>query len=214
MLKDWRFVVAIIATGLVSPALADDELGKQLINDFVNDVVTLQGSFVQSQTDAEDEILEQTSGTLEIERPGKFRWSYRDPYEQLLIADGLNIWSYDLDLEQVTVKPQAEALTNTPALLLGGSADALEQFDYRGATVETETVWVRLEPKNKDSGFVRLEMGFTDGLLRKMIFFDHLEQTTYVGLNDVKVNEPIEAARFEFAAPKDVDVVGVPAVAP
>ena len=57
-------------------------------------------------------------------------------------------------------------------------------------------------------------MGFTDGLLQKMIFFDHLEQTTYVALNDVKVNEPIDASRFEFEAPEDVDVVGVPAVAP
>ena len=130
------------------------------------------------------------------------------------IADGLNIWSYDLDLEQVTVKPQVEALANTPAMLLGGSEDALSQFDFGGTTVESETVWVRLEPKDKSSGFERLEMGFTDGKLRKMIFFDHLEQTTYVALNDVKVNEPIDAARFRFDIPENVDVVGAPAVAP
>lgn len=214
MLKDWRLLVAIVAAGFASPATADDELGKRLIKDFVNDVVTLEGSFEQSLTDAEHEVLEITSGTLEIERPGRFRWSYVEPYEQWLIAEGLNIWSYDLDLEQVTVKPQVEALANTPAMLLGGSADALAQFDYGGTTVETETVWVRLEPKDKSSGFERLEMGFTNGQLRKMIFFDHLDQTTYVALNDVKVNEPIEAKRFEFEVPEDVDVVGVPAVSP
>lgn len=214
MLKDWQVIVAFAALGFVNSASADDELGKQLINDFVNNVVTLEGSFEQSLTDADDEIVERTRGTLEVERPGRFRWSYSEPYEQWLIADGLNIWSYDLDLEQVTVKPQAEALANTPALLLGGSADALEQFNYGGATVESETVWVRLEPKDTDSGFLRLEMGFMEGQLRRMVFFDHLEQTTYVALNDVKVNEPIDAARFEFAVPEDVDVVGVPAVAP
>lgn len=214
MLKDWHLLITVVAAGLASPALADDELGKQLIEEFVNNVVTLEGSFVQSQTGAADEVLEQSSGTLEIERPGKFRWTYVEPYEQLLIADGLNIWSYDIDLEQVTVKPQAEALANTPALLLGGAADALSQFEYGGTTVETETVWVRLVPLDKDSGFVRLEMGFINGQLQKMIFFDHLEQTTFVALHDIKVNKPIDASRFEFDAPEDVDVVGVPAAAP
>ena len=214
MLKDWHLIVAILLAGFAHSALADDELGKRLINEFVNDIVTLEGSFVQSQTDADDEVLEQTIGTFEVERPGRFRWATTEPYANLTLADGMNIWNYDEDLAHVMVKPQAEALTNTPALLLGGSADALEQFEYGGTTVESETVWVRLEPRDKDSGFVRLEMGFTDGQLQKMIFFDHLEQTTYVALSDVKVNEPIDAARFEFEAPQDVDVVGAPAVAP
>jgi outer membrane lipoprotein carrier protein len=123
----------------------------------------------------------------------------------------VNIWSYDLDLEQVTVKPQAEALANTPALLLGGAEDALEQFEFGGTTIETVTTWVRLEPKNKDSGFNRVELGFIDGELRRMAFFDNLEQTTLVALHDVTVNEPIESARFEFVVPDGVDLVGTPA---
>jgi outer membrane lipoprotein carrier protein len=127
------------------------------------------------------------------------------------VADGVNIWSYDLDLEQVTVKPQAEALANTPALLLGGSEKALEQFDFGGTTVEEVTTWVRLEPKDKASGFKRVELGFIDNELRRMVFFDNLEQTTLVALYDVIVNEPIAADRFEFQVPDGVDLVGTPA---
>lgn len=213
MLKEWQVIIVLAVLAIASTASADDERGKRLIMDFVNNVITLEGSFQQSLTDADGVVLERTSGTLEIARPGQFRWSYVEPYEQWLIADGLNIWSYDLDLEQVTVKPQVEALANTPAMLLGGSAEALEQFSYGGTTVETETTWVRLEPKDQHSGFVGVEMGFVDGELRRMIFFDHLEQTTYVALENVKVNEPINATRFEFEVPDDVDVVGVPATA-
>ena len=105
-----------------------DEVGERLVNDFVANVITLEGRFEQSLIDAEGIVVERSSGTLEIERPGRFRWSYSEPYEQWLVADGLNIWSYDVDLAQVTVKPQAKALANTPALLLGGSEDALSSM--------------------------------------------------------------------------------------
>ena len=201
----------LAATGARAQSSVDD-LGEKLVNDFLTDVITLDGRFEQSLIDAEGTIVERTSGTLEIERPTRFRWSYNEPYEQWLVADGLNIWSYDLDLEQVTVKPQAEALANTPALLLGGSENALEQFDFGGTTIEEITTWVRLEPKDKNSGFNRVELGFIDAELRRMVFFDNLEQTTLVSLYDVKLNEPIDAERFEFVVPEDVDLVGTPAV--
>lgn len=195
-------------------ALAADEPvddGKVLVDAFITDVVTLSGDFEQSLIDAQGQILEVTSGTLEIQRPGQFRWAYSEPYEQWLVADGLNIWSYDIDLEQVTVKPQAEALANTPALLLGGSDAALDQFEYEGSVTEDGVTWVRLVPINTDSGFKRVELAFADERLYQMVFFDNLEQTTFVSLDNVAVNEPIDAGRFEFVVPDDVDVVGQPA---
>lgn len=201
--------VALLAAQGIS---ADTEVdkGQQLVDAFVTDVVTLSGRFEQSLIDAEGQVLEVTKGTLEIQRPGQFRWAYTEPYEQWLIADGLNIWSYDLDLEQVTVKPQADALANTPALLLGGSGAAMEQFEYKGSIVEDGLTWVKLVPLNTESGFKRVELAFDDRQLSRMVFFDNLEQTTFVALHDVAVNEPIDAARFEFAIPDEVDVVGSP----
>jgi outer membrane lipoprotein carrier protein len=201
-----------LGTGVANAQSTIDDLGKKLVNDFVNNVITLESRFEQSLIDAEGSIVETTSGTLEIERPTRFRWSYTEPYEQWLVADGINIWSYDLDLEQVTVKPQAEALASTPALLLGGSEDALAQFEFGGTTIEEITTWVRLDPKDKNSGFNRVELGFIDNELRRMVFFDNLEQTTLVALYDVTVNEPIDASRFDFVVPDDVDLVGTPAV--
>ena len=97
--------------------------------------------------------------------------------------------------------------------LLGGSDQALEQFDYGGTTVENITTWVRLEPKDKSSGFNRVELGFIDEQLRRMIFFDNLEQTTLIALDQVRINEPIDNARFHFVVPPGVDLVGTPVVA-
>ena len=187
--------------------------GEALVNAFVTDVVTFSGDFEQSLIDPDGRLLETTTGTLEIQRPGRFRWEYVEPYEQWLIADGTNIWSYDIDLEQVTVKPQADALANTPALLLGGSGEAMDQFEYDGSFVESGLTWVRLLPVDTDSGFRRVELAFYKRQLSRMVFFDNLEQTTVVMLKDVVVNEPIDAGRFEFIVPDDVDVVGKPIAA-
>lgn len=207
-------VLLLLASGFAAPLFAaEEDAGRQLVDDFVADVTTLQGEFEQALIDADGQLLDKSSGTLEILRPGRFRWAYIDPYEQWLIADGLNIWSYDVDLEQVTVKPQAEALENTPALLLGGSGNALQQFEYRGSYVEAGTHWVTLQPVDTDSGFRRIELGFMDGQLHRMVFFDNLEQRTLVSLHGVRVNEPIADERFEFEVPDDVDLVGTPAVA-
>jgi outer membrane lipoprotein carrier protein len=206
-------IVGVLLAGqaLAADASADD--GRVLVDAFVTDVVTFSGDFEQSLIDAQGQILEVSSGTLEIQRPGQFRWAYSEPYEQWLIADGLNIWSYDVDLEQVTVKPQAEALANTPALLLGGSDAALDQFKYEGSVTEDGVTWVKLVPINTDSGFKRVELAFAEQRLHQMVFFDNLEQTTFVSLDNVAVNEPIDAGQFEFVVPEDVDVVGQPASA-
>ena len=208
-----RLISLLLILGIGQQALAEssaDPGGEKLVNDFLNDVITMQGRFEQSLIDAEGELVEVSTGTLEIERPTRFRWTYSDPYEQWLVADGLNIWSYDVDLAQVTVKPQAKALSNTPALLLGGATDALEQFRFEGSVIENDTTWVRMAPVDDGSGFNRVELGFDDGELSRMVFFDNLEQTTLVALYDVVVNEPIDAESFQFVVPDDVDLVGVP----
>ena len=191
--------------------VADD--GEALVSAFVNDVVTFAADFEQSLIDPDGRMLEKTSGTLEIQRPGRFRWMYVEPYEQWLVADGANIWSYDVDLEQVTVKAQAEALANTPALLLGGSGEAMDQFEHGGTFEDAGFTWVRLLPIDTESGFRRVELGFGDGQLSRMVFLDNLEQTTVVVLKNVVMNEAIDTSHFEFVVPDGVDVVGKPVAA-
>lgn len=200
-------VLLLSMAGLAAAEPADDE-ARQLVDDFLANVETLSARFEQQLVDANNLVVERSSGTLDIQRPGKFRWSYVDPYEQLLVADGTNVWSYDVDLEQVTVKSQAEALGSTPALLLGGTNSVLDDFDYVGSLREKETVWAILKPKSDENGFDRVELGFTDGNLSRMLFGDNLQQTTLIALFDARINEPLAAEIFRFIPPPDVDVIG------
>ncbi len=195
-----------------SLAAAEPAEGEALVRSFIEDIRTMSADFEQSLVDADDNIVEESSGRLEILRPGKFRWSYQEPYEQLLVADGLNVWSYDADLEQVTVKAQAEVLGSTPALLLGGGSDVLAGFELAESFTDRGTVWVRLTPRKEDSGFHSVDLGFTDRLLSRMIFMDALGQSTLIALHNVVINEAIDAQRFVFTPPADADLVGTPLV--
>lgn len=208
-----RVAIVVLLSGMATAFAAEADEGQTLLENFVNNVDSMSAGFEQSLVDANDTVIESYRGSVQIRRPGQFRWSYTEPYVQILVADGLNVWSYDVDLEQVTVKPQADILANTPALLLGGSRDVLDEFEFVETSRDRGTVWVRLRPRNPDNGFSQVELGFDNGVLRRMIFADSLEQTTLIALLDVKTNQNIDDSFFEFRVPDDADLVGEPVVA-
>jgi outer membrane lipoprotein carrier protein len=206
------FLLAVTLLPYASGA-GDTPPGESLVEAFITDVTTLSARFEQSVIDAEGELLDQSNGSIAIARPGRFRWATDEPYEQQIIADGLNVWSYDVDLAQVTVKAQAEALASTPAMLLGGGREALDEFLIEETVPDGNVTWVRMVPRDDSSGFKRLVLGFEEEKLRRMVFLDNLEQQTVVELSDVVYNEAFDGASFEFTPPDDVDIVGTPAAA-
>lgn len=204
---------SLIVAGTAAAADPGEDRGRELLESFLNDVDSLSARFEQSLLDENDFLLESSSGEVRIRRPGQFRWAYDEPYVQILVADGLNLWSYDVDLEQVTVKPQAEVLANTPALLLSGTRRFDDEFDYVESFSTDDTIWVRLTPKNSDNGFSEVDLGFDNGVLRHMSFRDTLEQTTLIALSEIRLNQELSDAFFGFEVPTDADLIGTPVLA-
>ena len=204
--------LGVVSSGVAAPANgAQLEKGRALVDQFVTGIDSLSARFSQTLIDADGTVLETSSGTLDVDRPGQFRWAFTEPYEQWLVADGVNIWSYDVDLAQVTVKPQADALANTPALLLSGSENALDDFEFGGSFDEAGLTWVRLTPTDTQAGFRQVDLAFSDEMIARMVFLDNLEQTTIVSMHDVTMNGSIDASLFQFEVPEGVDLVGTPA---
>ncbi|HZV54414.1 MAG TPA: outer membrane lipoprotein chaperone LolA [Rhodocyclaceae bacterium] len=166
-----------------------------------------RGSFAQSVAGKAGRKPQQSAGFFAFARPGKFRWSYEKPYQQLLVSDGQKLWSYDPDLNQVTVRKLGKALGSSPAALLAGDAleenfvlaegDAVDGFEFVDAT-----------PKAKDGTFERVRIGFKDKLPRVMEVRDNFGQTTTLLLNQFEVNGALPADVFRFTPPKGADVVG------
>lgn len=190
---------------------ADTVLDRYLLN-----LATLRANFSQSLTDARGKNLESMAGTLVVMRPGRFRWEVRPngatgDATQLMIADGRNVWFYDRDLEQVTVKPAASALTATPATLLAGTVDLRQVFSVVPAPRSQDLDWVLVKPLRADAEFREARMGFASGELRRMIIRDKLGQTaTFIFTTAVR-NAPVTPAEVSFTPPAGVDVIGKPA---
>lgn len=196
-------------------SLADEAAGAaasiELLDRLLLTFDSFRADFEQSVIDAEGAVVDRSRGSLEIDRPGRFRWITREPYEQWLLADGLNVWSYDVDLAQVTVKPQAQALANTPALLLGGGREALDAFAIDAPVTGNGRTSIRLVPEDRQSGFRSVDLVFVGDRLARLVFLDTLEQRTVVSFGAVEIDVALAPARFVFVMPEDADLVGTPA---
>lgn len=171
----------------------------------------LRADFVQTVQGAAFAQPEESRGVLIMQRPGKFLWDYQKPYQQQIVADGKHLWIYDVDLEQVVVKPMDEALGDTPALLLSGGGSITERFEVTEQGEESDgLVWVRLVPKQADTGFNELRLGFGKHDLERMELTDGFGQVTRLAFSNMQRNVKVPADTFHFVPPEGVDVVGDP----
>jgi outer membrane lipoprotein carrier protein len=178
-------------------------------------LTTWTATFSESVVDARGKAVGKGEGSLTIVRPGKFRWELApqaaDQAGQLLVADGRNLWFLDRDLDQVTVKPLDAALSQTPALLLSGTASVREAFDISAAGRSDGLDWVKAVPHQKDADFRVARFGFLGTDLRRMVLEDKLGQKVTLVFASSLRNRPVDPARVSFTPPAGVDVIGVPA---
>lgn len=154
--------------------------------------------------------MELASGELSIRRPGRFSWHYTEPTDQLVVADGENLWIYDAELAQATVTRLVDSAPASPAMLLSGEATLDTEFDVL-ETFERENLrWVRLAPKPTGTDFKELLIGFREGVLSQLRLLDSLDQVTTLEFFDVEINATLADDVFEFEPPPGVDVIGEP----
>jgi outer membrane lipoprotein carrier protein len=148
-----------------------------------------------------------SQGTMAISRPGKFRWSINKPYSQLMVGDGSRIWLYDPELKQVIVRKSEKALGGTPAALLAGDNDAEQRFNFKADGEHAGAEWVIAEPKQNDTGFVRIRIGLSGNELKGMVLEDSFGQVTTLVFTNVVRNGDAPATLFRFAPPAGADVL-------
>jgi chaperone LolA len=213
MAKFWMRIARFLVCALVlttSDVFAADSLaaGRERVETFLRGLEGLQAQFHQVLTDRTGQIVEEASGSLAVRRPNRFRWDYREPHQQVIVADGSRIWLYDSDLEQVTVKRLDDTLSATPAMLLSGEGKLEDNFTVREVTKENGIDWVRMEPKRADTDFKWVRLGFEGPNLRAMQLADKLGQTTSLEFSQIEKNPPLDPSRFTFTVPPGADVIG------
>lgn len=196
----------ILLCGLAAPGLVS-AAGIDQLKAFWADTHAAQGTFAQSVVAKSGRKPQNSSGSFVLARPGKLRWSYDKPYRLLLVADGERLWTYDADLNQVTVSKTGKALGATPAALLTGE-ELDRHFTLSEAGVADGLEIVDAEPKGADSSFARVRIGMANNLPRLMEVRDNFGQTTTLLFTRFQPNPTLAKDAFRFVPPKGADVVG------
>jgi outer membrane lipoprotein carrier protein len=188
-------------------AAAEDSIAR--VDKYFQRLETLSADFVQVVRDQEGEVVDRATGSFSLWRPNRFRWTYLEPYEQTIVADGERLWLYDADLQQVTVRALKAGLGSTPAMLLSGAGSISDGF--KGEALETVEgwTWCHLRPRQTNADFERVSLVFApDGQLAGMELRDKLGQSTHIDFTDLERNLKPRPALYRFEVPEGTDVIG------
>jgi outer membrane lipoprotein carrier protein len=193
----------LLVLGNVASAQAES-----LVQRYFQELHSLRAAFKQQVFDAQSRQLETSSGRMVMQKPGRFRWDYTQPTEQVIVADGKRLWVYDVELEQITVRALDQALSATPLALLSGAAPIEETFVVKDQVSRDGLEWFELQPKEEQAEFKRLRIAFKDRQLRVIELEDALNQRTQLTFTQLERNVAIDPVLFQFTPPPGVDVVG------
>jgi outer membrane lipoprotein carrier protein len=182
--------------------------GVERFQAYLRTTQTARADFEQQVYDQERKLVQQSKGSFAFLRPGRFRWSYAQPYAQLIVGDGERVWIYDEDLNQVTVRAMARALGSTPAALLAGAADVERAFELSDAGLRDGLEWLEAKPREREAGFERIRLGMGTAGVQAMELTDHFGQTTVLRFFNITRNPQLDPSAFRFVPPKGADVLG------
>jgi len=199
---------ALVAMLMLSAPVPANASGLAQLKAFVEGAKTGRTTFRQSVIPKGREQAQVSSGTFTFARPGRFRWSYEKPYEQLIVGDGAKLWIYDRDLNQITTHNQDVSLGASPAALLSGDNTLDRNFEVVDAGASDGLEFVDARPRAPESGVERVRIGFRDNLPRVMELHDTFGNVTTLTFDSFERNVKLDAEQFVFVPPKGADVVG------
>ncbi len=208
MKTTFRRVAALLLPLALALAAHAQATGLAQLQAFLDGTKTAQGTFRQTVASKTRPTAQDSDGTFAFARPGKFRWTYAKPFEQLIVGDGARVWVYDRDLNQVIVRKLDVALGATPAALLAGDNALAKNFILTEGAAAGDLEYVDAVPKTPESQFTRVRIGFRDNLPRAMELTDAFGQITNLAFVTFERNPPLAASLFSFDVPAGADVVG------
>jgi outer membrane lipoprotein carrier protein len=188
-------------------AQASSATGLERMKDYFLNIQTAQADFHQVVTDRQGHKTQDVTGTMQLQKPNKFRWDYNKPYVQKIIGDGEKVWLYDPELSQVTVRSFSKAVGSTPAALLAGGKEMERSFVIKDASRKGELEWVLAVPKVSETGFERVFLGFKGDALMEMELHDSFGNRTSIEFLNIQRNPKLSSELFKFTPPADADLL-------
>ncbi len=198
---------ALALLGALSLPLAAASAEESPIEAFLAEFTTMAADFEQRLLGASGELLENSSGTVRLRRPGMFSWLYREPYVQQIVSDGETLWVYEEDLEQVTISDAPAAAGDSPILALHGGFNVPAHYEVTQLDNEDGLSWWELTPKDPQAQYRALRLAFAGNELRRITLLDGLGQQVLLTLRNIRRNPRLDLKDFQFVPAPGVDVI-------
>jgi outer membrane lipoprotein carrier protein len=195
----------LLLLGLLPAAACASSI--EVLKGLLEQTTTARARFAQMVLDRNLKPLHQSTGTMQFSRPGKFRWEYDKPYEQVIVSDGSRVWLYDKDLNQVTVRKLDRALGSSPAALLAGGNEIEKGYTLRAIGSQEGLDWLEAVPRVRDTAFEIIRLGFGKAGLEAMELRDQFGQVTVIRFSAMERNARLPPEAFRFTPPKGADVI-------
>jgi outer membrane lipoprotein carrier protein len=200
-------VCALALMGVLACMPVYAETAREQLRTFVTQVQSASGDFVQYTVGPQGQTKPPQQGRILFMRPGRYKWDVVKPYEEQIVSNGREIFQFDPDLNQVSVRNVDQAIGGSPAAILFGSGSLEQSFDVMAQPNKESLVWLRAKPKLPDAGFIYVDLGFKDGIPHRIILLDAFGQITHVELSALVRNPGLSTSNFDFVAPQGADVV-------
>ena len=204
----------LIVTALLSASALAHASGLDALETFVKTARSGRAEFTQVVTaparQGQQARTRTSTGTFEFSRPNRFRFDYRKPFVQTIVADGRTLWLHDVDLNQVTARPQSQVLGATPAALIAAAPDLAslrKDFDLTNAPDRDGLQWVLATPKTKEGQLTSVKVGFRGDELSALEILDSFGQLSVMKFDRLQLNAQIPAGAFDFKPPQGADVL-------
>ena len=187
------------------------------LENFVKNTKSGRASFTQVVTSPAKEgqtpKVKTSTGSFEFLRPNRFKFLYKKPFEQSIVSDGQTLWLYDLDLNQVTARKLAQALSGTPAAVIAAAADLKglqAEFVLSAQPDKAGLSWVQALPKTKDGQLQSITVGLkangSSTELAVLEILDSFGQRSVMTFSQFEVNPNLSTASFQFTPPAGASV--------
>lgn len=204
-----KFLVRVLTLLVfIAPTVAISSVSLDRLSKFFEQDSTYFAEFYQVILDEGLFLVEESVGLMWLSRPNRFRWEYSEPFAQTIVSDGTNIWEYDVELEQATVRKFTDVFDRSAAQVLAGTYDLEENYIVEDLDIQGQLAWVSIQPKIEGSAqFESMRLGFDEQSLRSVEILDTLGNTTRLQLLDVVQGSEFDEATFQIVLPQGVDLI-------
>jgi outer membrane lipoprotein carrier protein len=199
---------AVGAPGQSAPAASAQEIADRLQKKY-DGIRDFSADFVHRYEGGALRRTREERGTVLVKKPGKMRWTYKQPEEKVFVSNGVKYFRYVPADRQVFVGPAPDE--SQPAMtFLAGKGRLTRDFNVSFAKAQAPDGWtLHLEPKTPQADYDWLEITASrDALdLRTLVVAEKLGSRSTFAFSNFKQNPGLADKEFEFAPPKGVEVI-------